>query len=277
MVARNRFTQIATRIVFAQTSGVDLGLKDKNVIVTGGSRGIGRATALMLAGEGASVAVIARGEADLHEVVASVEAQGGKACAITADLAVESDVARAWKLAEQTIGPCDVLINNAGGSLGSGTFDTVDAAKWAAVMDLNLTSAVNMSRLTVDSMKARGGGAIVHVGSICGREYCTSAPYLAAKAALGALTKEMAIDLAKFGIRVACVAPGSIMFPGGSWERRKQEKPDVIERMLESELPWGRFGTPEEVAQVAVFLASPRASWVTGSTVVVDGAQGRAF
>jgi 3-oxoacyl-[acyl-carrier protein] reductase len=276
MVARKSLTQIATTVVFEQTPGVDLGLRDKAVIVTGGSRGIGRATALMLADEGASVAVVARGEEDLREVVASIEARGGKACAITADLAAEAEVARAFKLAEQTIGPCDVLINNAGGSLGSGTFDTVDAAKWAAVMDLNLTSAVNMSRLAVDSMKARGG-AIVHIGSICGREYCTSAPYLAAKAALGALTKEMAVDLAKFGIRVACVAPGSIMFPGGSWDRRKKEKPDMIERMVRDDLPWGRFGTPEEVAQVAVFLASPRASWVTGSTVVVDGAQGRAF
>ena len=256
---------------------MDLGLKDKRVIVTGGSRGIGRQTALLLADEGASVAIVARGEADLREVVATIEGRGGKACAITADLANEAEVARAFALAETTIGSCDVLINNAGGSLGAGTFDTVDAEKWAAVMDLNLTSAVNMSRMAVASMKARAGGAIVHIGSICGREYCTSAPYLAAKAALGALTKEMAIDLGKFGIRVACVAPGSIMFPGGSWDRRRKEKPDMIDRMLRDELPWGRFGTPEEVAQVAVFLASPRASWVTGSTVVVDGAQGRAF
>jgi 3-oxoacyl-[acyl-carrier protein] reductase len=256
---------------------VDLGLKDKGVIVTGGSRGIGRATALLLAEEGASVAVIARGEADLREVVSAIEARGGKACAVTADLAVEAEATRAFELAVDTIGSCDVLINNAGGSLGSGTFDTVDAAKWAAVMDLNLTSAVNMSRLAVAKMKTGQGGVIVHIGSICGREYCTSAPYLAAKAALGALTKEMAVDLAKLGIRVACVAPGSIMFPGGSWDRRQQEKPDMIARMLRDELPWGRFGTPEEVARVAVFLASPRASWVTGSTVVVDGAQGRAF
>jgi 3-oxoacyl-[acyl-carrier protein] reductase len=256
---------------------VDLGLKGKAAIVTGGSRGIGRAIALSLAEEGAHVAIVARGEDDLREAAGLVSERGGEAFTVAGDISSEAGAKAAFDAAAAALGGVDLLFNNAGGSLGAGTFGSVDAVAFAKVMDLNFTSAVNMSRFAVDAMKARGGGSIIHIGSICGREYCTSAPYLAAKAALGALTKEMGAGLAKQGIRVACVAPGSIMFPGGSWDKRRREMPQLIERMLREDLPWGRFGTPEEVAQVAVFLASPRASWVTGSTVVVDGAQGRAF
>jgi len=133
------------------------------------------------------------------------------------------------------------------------------------------------SQHAVEHMKARGGGCIVHINSIYGREYGTSAPYTAAKAGLTALTKEMAIDLARHRIRVNGVAPGSILFPGGSWDRRRQTQPEKVEKLVREELPWGRFGTPEEVADVVVFLCSERARWVTGATVPVDGGQGRAF
>jgi len=269
--------EIATRIVFDQTPTVDLGLKGKAAIVTGGSRGIGRAIAFTLMEEGAEVAIIARGEDDLRAVAAQAAERGGSVRTVAGDISSDVGAKAAFDQAAKQLGGVDLLFNNAGGSLGAGTFDSVDAALFAKVMDLNFTSAVNMSRFAVESMKARGGGSIVHIGSICGREYCTSAPYLAAKAALGALTKEMGVGLAKLGIRVSCVAPGSIMFPGGSWDKRLKEQPQMIDRMLQDDLPWGRFGSPEEVAQVAVFLASPRASWVTGSTVVVDGAQGRAL
>ena len=127
------------------------------------------------------------------------------------------------------------------------------------------------------AMRDRGSGDIVHIGSICGLEYCTSGPYTAAKAALVGLTKEMGIDLAPKGIRVVSVAPGSTLFPGGSWDRRLKADPVAIAKKIETELPFGRFGTPEEIASVVVFLCSDRASWVCGTTITVDGAQSRAF
>jgi 3-oxoacyl-[acyl-carrier protein] reductase len=118
---------------------------------------------------------------------------------------------------------------------------------------------------------------IIHLNSICGLEYCSSGPYTAAKAALTGLTKEMGIDLAKQNIRVVGIAPGSVMFPGGSWDKRAKERPEQIANMIKNDLPWGRFGRPEEIAEVVAFAASSRASWLTGTTIAVDGGPGRGF
>jgi 3-oxoacyl-[acyl-carrier protein] reductase len=164
-----------------------------------------------------------------------------------------------------------------GGSGGAGAFDQATTAQWKDVLDRNLLAAVWCSQRAVELMRERGGGCIVHINSIYGREYASSAPYTAAKAGLTALTKEMAVDLARHRIRVNGVAPGSIFFPGGSWDRRQKAQPEKVEKLLREEIPWGRFGTPEEVADVVVFLCSERASWVTGATLPVDGGQGRAF
>jgi 3-oxoacyl-[acyl-carrier protein] reductase len=179
--------------------------------------------------------------------------------------------------AVRAFGAVDILVNNVGGSGGAGAFDVATPAQWTANLDRNLLSAVWCSQRAVELMRAHGGGCIVHINSIFGREYATSAPYTAAKAALMALTKEMAVDLARHRIRVNGVAPGSIFFPGGSWDKRQREQPEKVARLLREEIPWGRFGTPEEVADVVVFLCSERARWVTGATLPVDGGQGRAF
>jgi len=256
---------------------MDLGLASRRAVVTGAGRGIGRAIALELAREGAQLALIARTQADLEEVASAIRARGGVAHVVVGDVASEAGAAAALDGARTVLGGVDVLVNNAGGSKGTGPFDAVDAAAWRAVVDLSLMSAVWCSQRVVEGMKAQGHGVILHVASVFGREYGPSAPYVAAKGGLIALTKEMGVDLIRHGIRVCSVAPGSILFPGGSWDRRRTQDPERFEKVLRDELPAGRFGTAEEVARVVTFLGSAAASWLTGITVPVDGGQGRAL
>jgi 3-oxoacyl-[acyl-carrier protein] reductase len=256
---------------------MELELKGRAALVTGSSRGIGRAIATALAREGVRVCLSARGTEGLEATAAELRASGAEVVTVAGDVATPEGAAVAVDTAVRAFGALDVLVNNVGGSGGVGAFDVATAPQWKDVLDRNLLAAVWCSQHAVEHMKARGGGCIVHINSIYGREYGTSAPYTTAKAGLTALTKEMAIDLARHRIRVNGVAPGSILFPGGSWDRRRQSQPEKVEKLVREELPWGRFGTPEEVADVVVFLCSERARWVTGATVPVDGGQGRAF
>jgi 3-oxoacyl-[acyl-carrier protein] reductase len=255
---------------------MDLQLTGKAALVTGSSRGIGRAIAAALAREGTRVCLSARGAEALEQTAAQLRAAGAQVATVAGDVATPEGAVAAVDAAVRAFGTLDILVNNVGGSGGAGSFDQATAAQWTQVLDRNLMAAVWCSQRAVELMRERGG-CIVHISSIYGREYGTSAPYTAAKSALTALTKEMAIDLARYRIRVNGVAPGSILFPGGSWDRRQKAQPEKVEKMVREELPWGRFGTPEEVADVVTFLCSERARWVTGATLPVDGGQGRAF
>jgi 3-oxoacyl-[acyl-carrier protein] reductase len=255
---------------------MDLGLSGKAALVTGASRGIGRAIALALGSEGARVALCSRGGAALEAAVAAVRERCGEARGIVADVMTPAGAQAVADEAVAAFGGVDILINNVGRS-GARTFADADDADLAATLEANLWPAFRISRALVPQMKARGGGVILMIASIWGREGGGAPSYNVAKAAEISLAKAMARDLAPAGIRVCSVAPGSILFPGGGWERRRNADPAGIAAFVERELPFGRFGTPEEVADVVSFLVSPRARWVAGSCVVVDGGQSRAF
>jgi 3-oxoacyl-[acyl-carrier protein] reductase len=258
---------------------MDLALNDKVALVTGASRGIGRAIALALAAERARVVLCARGPAELDVAVRDARARGGAddaAIGVAADVTTPAGVAAAVDAAVRAYGGVDIVVNNVGGS-GARTFDTMDDADLQVVLDRNLFPALRVSRAALPHLRARGGGVIVMIASIYGRESGGGPSYNVAKAAEISLAKAMARDLAKDGIRVLSVAPGSIQFPGSGWDKRQKADPDGIAAFVARDIPFGRFGRPEEIGDVVAFLCSPRAAWITGACIPVDGGQSRAF
>jgi 3-oxoacyl-[acyl-carrier protein] reductase len=258
---------------------VHLQLNDKVAIVTGSSRGLGLASAKALAAEGCRVIVCARTEAGLRDAAREVAAAGGgddHVLSVVADVSRADDVRRVIDATVERFGGIDVLVNNVGLGRGGGLLETSDE-DWQEAFDQTLLPAVRASRLAVPHMQARGGGSVIIIASIFGREAGGRMTYNAIKAAEISLAKTMAQQLAPFNIRVNSVSPGSILFEGGSWWKRQQENPAAIADFVKRELPFGRFGRAEEVADVVAFLASPRASWISGTSVVVDGCQSRSF
>jgi 3-oxoacyl-[acyl-carrier protein] reductase len=254
---------------------VDLGLTGKVALVTGSSRGIGRGIAARLVEEGADVVFCARGEEALEEAVRSVPGPG-RAHGVVADVTRPDGAAAVVAGAVDAFGGLDIVVNNVGGS-GARTFDELDVDDLVDVLGRNVFPALAVSRAALPVLRARGGGTIAMIASIWGREAGGGPSYNVAKGAEISLAKAMARDLAPDGIRAFSVAPGSTLFPGGSWERRVRDDPEGMAAFVERELPWGRFGTVDEVADVVAFLVSPRASWVVGTCVVVDGGQSRGF
>jgi 3-oxoacyl-[acyl-carrier protein] reductase len=195
---------------------------------------------------------------------------------VAADLATDAGVTRVVEAAIAGFGGVDVLVNNVALARGGDLLTTTDA-EWQEAFDQTLFPAIRATRLVVPSMRARGGGAVIIISSIYGREAGGRMTYNAVKAAEISLAKALAQQLARDNIRVNSVAPGSISFPGGSWHKRQQADPDGIAAFIKAELPFGRFGRAEEVGDVVAFLASTKASWISGTSVVVDGGQSRAF
>lgn len=254
---------------------MDLQLNNKVAVIGGASRGIGLATARALGAEGCRLVLGARGQEGLDEVAAELRGFGTRVHTVAVDLFSPEGPQELVNAALEHFGAIDVLVNVVGGSSGGGfrdnSFENFDEG-----MQRNLWPALRASQAALPALE-ESKGTIIHVGSIWGREAGGRLSYNMAKAALQSLAKGMGRELAPLGIRVLCVAPGSVLHPGGSWERRIKEDPEAMERFVQAEIPGGRFGKAEEIGDVIAFLSSPRASWINATTVVVDGGQSRAF
>lgn len=239
----------------------------KRVVVCGGSRGIGRSVALGFAGAGAAVSVCARTAGPLEAVRGEIAALGVPAHAAACDLGDAAAVRAYVAAAGEALGGIDVLVNNAS---GFGSQDTEE--HWAQGLSVDVMATVRATHAALPHLEA-SRGCIVNVSSISGFRPSTRTPaYAAVKALLVNYTQSQAAMYAPKGIRANAVAPGSIEFPGGSWEARRSSDPKLYNAILAG-IPFGRLGTPEEVAEVVMFLASPAARWVTGQTIIVDGGQ----
>ncbi len=247
---------------------MNIDLAGKRAVVAGGSRGIGRAIAVIFAEAGADVSICARGAEALTRAREDIARHGRKAHAAICDLADAAAIPRYIAEAASALGGIDILVNNAS---GFGTSD--DEAGWAASISVDLLATVRATRAALRYLEKSDAGAIINISSISGfRASARTPPYGAVKAAILEYTQTMAAQFARQRIRVNCIAPGSIEFPGGTWDRAKTNNPPLYAAILRS-IPFGRLGQPEEVARVALFLASPLAGWVTGQNIAVDGGQ----
>ena len=250
---------------------MDLQLKDKNVLITGGSKGIGKEIAKVFLAEGAYVAIAARSIDFLNK---TKEELGEEVTIFQSDVTKTEEREKLIRSFVEEKGSIDILVNNAGGSNGGAAMET-DLDLFHEAMELNYFSAVHLSKLAVEQMKKNGSGAIINITSIFGRESGGKVTYNNAKAALISFTKSLADEVIRYGIRVNSVAPGSILHETGNWKKRMDENPEKIKAFVEDEIPAGRFGTVEEVANVVAFLASEKASWIVGASLNVDGGQSR--
>lgn len=252
---------------------MDLQLAGKVALVTGASRGIGRAIAEGLAAEGARLVVAARGVEALDEARRALEATGAEVLAVPTDVGDDASVKALVAAACERFGTIDILISNA-----SALAVTGDRASWDASLNVDVLGAVRLVEAVLPLMRAAQGGSILLVSSVSGIE---AAPmpdfgYTAAKAALNAFAKKLSVVEGKHGIRANALLPGSTEFPGGGWEMMREHQPEIY-RMVRQTVPSGRLGTPQEVADAAVWVVSPRAGWVNGAALVVDGGQSRAI
>ncbi len=258
---------------------MDLGLKGKSAVVTGASRGLGKAIAMQLAAEGCRLAICARGEEALLETRKEIrKLHGVPVLAKVLDLTVPESADALIDAVIHEYGTVQVLANNAGGNR-RGKFADLSDQDWEDILNLNLKMHLRVSRAVIPHMRASGGGAILFVGSIFGRE--AGGPglsiYNTTKSALMSAAKIMALELAPDGIRVNTLAPGSIRFPGGSWDKRVKSDPEGMKAFIAANLPIGRFGTAQEIGDAAAFLLSDRASLITGACLNVDGGQSRSL
>ena len=254
---------------------MDLGLKGKVAMITGASKGLGRATAKALGDECVKLSICARGEAALNDAAAEFRKLGCETFAMAADVTRAADMEKWVAETAARLGGIDILVNNAGGAR-VGSLAELSEEAWRESFELNFFSAVRLARLAADKMQPRGG-VIINISSIYGRESGGPLAYNSSKAAMISFTKMLAREMAAKNVRVNSIAPGSIQYPGGSWERRFKENPAFERDFISHEMPAGRLGRPDEIGYAVVMMASPKASWINGACIPVDGAQGRSI
>ena len=243
--------------------------EEKKVLVTGGSKGIGKGIAQAFYNEGARVGILARSEEGLKAAKEEI----GDIETYVCDVTVDGERQNTFQRFIETFGGIDILVNNAGGSSGGKIADT-SMEEFTQAMETNYFQAVHFSKMAYEQMKERGG-AVINITSIFGKEAGGKATYNNAKAALISFTKAAGNEWIKDGVRVNSIAPGSILHPTGNWQKRIEENPEAMERFVEEDIPAGRFGNVEEVADAALFLASQEARWLVGTTLTADGGQSR--
>ena len=257
---------------------MDLSLNGKVAMITGGSRGLGRQCALALGQEGCAVSICGRDGDRVNATAAELAAQGITVHGSQADVTQPDDAARFLAETAAALGAPDILVNNVGGRRGSVLFDETSMEQFLEGLEVNLISAVRMTKLALPHMQARGWGRIINIASIYGREHGGSVDYMTGKAGMIAFSKHLALQLAPSGVLVNCVAPGSIDFPGSSWDRFQQNNtPEVVDEFIDRNLPMGKFGWPEPIGETVAFLASDRANLITGACINVDGGQSKSL
>ena len=256
---------------------MDLHLAEKVAFIAGSSRGIGLAIARAFLKEGARVVVTGRSMKSLDEATSLLveEADPRRVLSVSGDMTEPKAIASAVDQAVDKFGGIDALVANVGSGAGKGGWD-LGLDEWNSALDMNFTGSMAVSRVALPHLLAGRSGSITFVSSIAAHESINApVPYGAAKAALQSAAKSLSRLIGKDGVRVNVVAPGNVLFPGGSWEKKLAERREFFEDYVHSEVPLGRFGRPDEIADAVVFLASDRASFITGACLVVDGGQTR--